>query len=41
VPTFSKDDVSGKYIYRKTDVNPDDEFNATTTTTTTGSNAIV
>ncbi len=33
VPTFSKDGVSGKFIYRKTDVNPDDEFNATTTTT--------
>lgn len=32
VPTFSKDSVSGKFIYRKDEVNPDDELNATTTT---------
>lgn len=31
IPTFSKDGVSGKFIYRKTEVNPDDEINTTTT----------
>jgi hypothetical protein len=33
IPTFSKDSVSGKFIYRKAEVNPDDEINITTTTT--------
>jgi len=33
IPTFSKGSVVGKFIYRKTDVNPDDELNTTTTTT--------
>ena len=32
VPTFSNDSVSGKFIYRKDEVNPDDELNVTTTT---------
>ena len=31
IPTFSKDGVSGKFIYRKAEVNPDDEINTTTT----------
>lgn len=35
IPTFSKDSVSGKFIYRKAEVNPDDEMNINTTTTTT------
>ena len=33
IPTFSKDSVAGKFIYRKVEVNPDDEMNTTTTTT--------
>lgn len=31
IPTFSKDSVSGKFIYRKAEINPDDEMNTTTT----------
>jgi hypothetical protein len=31
IPTFSKEDVSGKFVYRKAEVNTDDEFNTTTT----------
>jgi hypothetical protein len=32
IPTFSKDSVAGKFIYRKVEVNPDDDMNTTTTT---------
>lgn len=35
IPTFNKEGVSGKFIYRKAEVNPDDEFNTTTTTAQT------